>query len=90
MHGGKNAIDIPDDVGIPKPDDVNAFGLKESCACGVVTSAVGMLTAIELNGEPMFGAVKIQDAFFHPELTAELRAQPTVAQQFPCGLFRLS
>ena len=72
MHGGKNAIDIPDDVGIPKPDDVNAFGLKESCACGVVTSAVGMLTAIELNDDAAIEADEINNIVPQRHLSPEL------------------
>ena len=45
--------------------------------------------AIELKGEPMFEAVKIEDAVFNTELMAKLRAQPTVTQQLPRVLFRL-
>jgi len=44
---------------------------------------------VELNRQAMFEAVKIEDAVFHTKLTAKLRAQPTVAQQLPRGLFRL-
>ena len=45
--------------------------------------------AVELNGQSMLEAVKIEDAVFDAELTAKLCAQPTVTQQLPRGLFRL-
>ncbi len=45
--------------------------------------------AIEFNGEPVFEAVKIEDAAFDAELTAKLRAQATITEQFPRSLFRL-
>jgi hypothetical protein len=45
---------------------------------------------VDLKGQPMFEAVKIEDALFHPELTTKLRAQTTVTQQIPRGLLRLS
>ena len=49
-----------------------------------------MNAAIKLNGQSMFKAVKIEDAFFHTELTAKFRAQPTVTKQAPRRFFRLS
>ena len=45
--------------------------------------------AIKFNGQSVFKAVEIQDAIFNAELTAKLRAQPTVPQESPCGLFGL-
>ena len=43
--------------------------------------------AIEFNCEPMFEAVKIQNAAIDAELTAKLRAKSTIPQESPRGLF---
>ena len=46
-----------------------------------------MNAAIKLNAEPVFEAVEIQDTILNAELTAKLRAQPTIPQESPRGLF---
>ena len=46
-----------------------------------------MNAAIKLNGQSVFEAVEIQDTIFKAELTAKLRAQPTIPQESPRGLF---
>src|SRR5690242_19563397 len=48
-----------------------------------------MDTTIKFDGQPMFEAVEVENALFNAKLAAELGAKPTIAQQAPCGLFRL-
>ena len=43
--------------------------------------------ALKLDRQSVFEAVEIQDTIFKAELTAKLRAQPTIPQESPRGLF---
>jgi len=47
----------------------------------------GVNAAIKLKGQSVFEGVEIQDTIFNAELTAKLRAQPTIPQEPPRGLF---
>ena len=77
--------------GVGNPQQSNAEGPQTVFFGGIIAHLVDLRVnpAIELNGEPMFEAVKIQDAVFDAELPAEFRAQSTITQQGPSGLFRL-
>ena len=46
-----------------------------------------MNAAINLNGQSVSEAEEIQDTIFKAEMTAKLRAQPTIPQESPRGLF---
>jgi hypothetical protein len=45
--------------------------------------------SIEFDRDTMFEAVEIENDVFAGKLAAEFRAEPTVAQEFPGGLFGL-
>ena len=72
----------------------NAQQLNAECAqmiffLGVPAHLVDlrMNASIKFNGQSVLKAVEIQDTIFNAELTAKLRAQPTIPQEPPRGLF---
>jgi hypothetical protein len=76
---------------IRNPQQTDAHRLQIILFGGIFAHLVDLRVnaAIEFNGKPKFEAVKIEDAVFDAELTAKLRAQSTISEQVPRGLFRL-
>ena len=71
---------------VPEPQDTHAVGLQRPRALCIVRSLLWlrMLAAIQLDAEPGFVAVEIEDVPTHRMLPAELGAgQLAIAQQLP-------
>jgi hypothetical protein len=73
------------DLGICKSDHLIAFGFQPSCAHSIILDLVGggVGVAINLNDEFGFQATEVGDKAADRMLTADLKAQLTVAYACP-------
>jgi hypothetical protein len=78
------ALHVFNDIVIPEPDDTPAVGLKPSRPPAIRIVLCGMLSAIELDDQPVIGTDEIRDEGSERNLAVEFEsAQSAITQPRP-------
>jgi hypothetical protein len=83
----QHAVEIIENIVIPKPDDTIAMKYQFGAASVVRVHSLGMLTAIEFDDELARGASEIRNTASDRMLPAKLPGDDALAQRSPEDLF---